>query len=86
MDTQDAFVWTRLDPKQARQKVSQKDKSKRDKRFDLKTAVNTFVHDGDTVAIGGFMDIRQPVVTSHEMMRHGFQDLTLCFQSGGDDG
>jgi glutaconate CoA-transferase subunit A len=83
MDTQNAFVWTGLSPKQARQSVSEKDKSKRDKRFDLKTAVNTFVHDGETVAVGGFVDIRQPVATCQEMIRHGFHDLTLCFQSGG---
>ncbi|MFO7803176.1 MAG: CoA transferase [Desulfovermiculus sp.] len=83
MDTHEEFVWTGLRPEQARQVIAAKDKSKRDKRCDLKTAVDTFVHDNSTVAIGGFVDIRQPIATCHEMIRHGFRDLTLCFQSGG---
>ncbi len=49
----------------------------------LKEAVDTFIKDGDNVGIGGFVDVRQPVAISHEMIRHGFKGLTLSFQSAG---
>ncbi|MGE4560147.1 MAG: CoA transferase subunit A [Desulfobulbus sp.] len=55
----------------------------RDKRMTLKEAVSKFVKDGDNVGIGGFVDVRQPVATCHEMVRQGFKDLTLSFQSAG---
>ena len=77
------MVWTGLNPDEARQALVRKDKSKRDKRSSLKEAVDAFIKDGDNVAVGGFVNIRQPVAIAHEMIRHGFQDLTLSFQSGG---
>lgn len=55
----------------------------RDKRMTLKEAVATFIKDGDNVGIGGFVDVRQPVAICHEMVRKGFKDLTLSFQSAG---
>ncbi|MGI6655401.1 MAG: CoA transferase subunit A [Desulfobulbus sp.] len=55
----------------------------RDKRMTLKEAVNRFIKDGDNIGIGGFVDSRQPVAVCHEMIRHGFKDLTLSFQSAG---
>lgn len=55
----------------------------RDKRMSLKDAVAKFIKDGDNVAIGGFVDVRQPVATTHEMIRQGFKDLTLSWHSAG---
>lgn len=60
-----------------------KDKSMRDKRMSLKEAVSTFIKPGDNIAIGGFVDVRQPVATTHEMIRQGFKDITLSWHSAG---
>jgi glutaconate CoA-transferase subunit A len=77
------MYWTGLNPEEARKSIVSKDKSKRDKRFTLKEAVDTFIKDGDNVSIGGFVNIRQPIAICHEMIRHGFKDMTFSFQSGG---
>ncbi len=77
------MYWTGLSPDQARETLVQKDKSMRDKRMTLKQAVDQFIKDGDNVAIGGFVNIRQPIAITHEMIRHGFKDLTLSWQSAG---
>ncbi len=55
----------------------------RDKRMSLKEAVDQFIKDGDNVGVGGFVDIRQPIAITHEMIRHGFKDLILSWQSAG---
>ncbi|WP_240193401.1 CoA transferase subunit A [Desulfobulbus alkaliphilus] len=47
----------------------------------LKEAVSRFIKNGDNIGIGGFVHVRQPVATCHEMVRQGFKDLTLSFQS-----
>jgi acyl CoA:acetate/3-ketoacid CoA transferase alpha subunit len=49
----------------------------------LKDAVSRFIKDGDNIGIGGFVNIRQPVAITHEMVRQGFKDITLSFQSAG---
>lgn len=83
METSMQMVWTGLSPDEAREALVRKDKSMRDKRMTLKEAVARFVRDGDNVGIGGFVNIRQPVAITHEMVRHGCKDLTLSFQSAG---
>ncbi len=77
------MFWTGLTPDEARTALVSKDKSKKDKRCTLKEAVDTFIKDGDNVAIGGFVNIRQPIAICHEMIRHGFKDMTFSFQSIG---
>jgi glutaconate CoA-transferase subunit A len=77
------MFWTGLSPDQAREALVNKDKSMRDKRMTLKEAVSKFVKSGDNVGIGGFVNVRQPVAICHEMVRQGFKDLTLSFQSAG---
>jgi glutaconate CoA-transferase, subunit A len=81
LDNSTKMFWTGLSPDEAREALVNKDKSMRDKRMSLKEAVSRFVKDGDNVGIGGFVNIRQPVATCHEMVRQGFKDLTLSFQS-----
>ncbi|GBC62459.1 CoA transferase subunit A [Desulfonema ishimotonii] len=83
MEKSSEMFWTGLTPDEARQALVRKDKSKRDKRCTLEDAVARFIKDGDNVAVGGFVNIRQPIAAVHEMIRHGFKDLTLSFQSGG---
>ena len=46
-------------------------------------AVQTFVKNGATIGVGGFVNSRQPVAIAHEIIRQGRKDLTLCFQSAG---
>jgi glutaconate CoA-transferase subunit A len=77
------MFWTGLSPDEARESLVNKDKSMKDKRMTLKEAVSRFIKDGDNVAIGGFVNVRQPIAITHEMVRHGFKDLTLSFQSAG---
>ncbi len=77
------MYWTGLSPDDARKALVNKDKSMRDKRMSLKEAVHQFIKDGDNIGVGGFVDIRQPIAITHEMVRHGFTDLTLSFQSAG---
>lgn len=83
MEKTSEMFWTGLSPDDAREALVNKDKSKRDKRMTLKEAVDKFIKDGDNVGIGGFVNIRQPIAITHEMIRHGFKDLTLSFQSAG---
>lgn len=83
METNAKMFWTGLSPDEAREALVNKDKSMRDKRMTLKEAVSRFVKDGDNVGIAGFVNVRQPVATCHEMVRQGFKDLTLSFQSAG---
>ncbi|PID73557.1 MAG: CoA-transferase [Desulfobacterales bacterium] len=81
MEKDREFFWTGLSPEEARQALADKDKSQRDKRMTLKEAVDTFIKNGDTIGVGGFVNVRQPIAIVHEMIRHGFKDLTLAFQS-----
>lgn len=83
MEKKTDMYWTGLSPDEAREKLVNKDKSMRDKRMTLKQAVGQFIKDGDNVGIGGFVNIRQPIAITHEMVRHGFKDLTLSWQSAG---
>lgn len=76
-------MWTGLSPEEARSLLVQKDKAKRDKRMSLSEAVATFVQDGYTLGIGGFVNSRQPVATVHEIIRQGKQNLILVFHSAG---
>ncbi len=55
----------------------------RDKRMNLKEAVDQFIKDGDNIGIGGFVNNREPISITHEMIRHGFKDITLSWQSAG---
>ncbi len=83
MNKNEKMFWTGLSPDEARKALVKKDKSMRNKQMTLKEAVHLFVKDGDNIGIGGFVDIRQPVAITHELVRHGFTDLTLSFQSAG---
>ncbi len=83
MENNAEMYWTGLTPDKAREALVEKDKSMKDKRMTLKQAVDQFIKNGDNVGIGGFVNIRQPIAITHEMVRHGFKDLTLSWQSAG---
>jgi Acyl CoA:acetate/3-ketoacid CoA transferase, alpha subunit len=65
------MFWTGLSPDEARKALVNKDKSKKDKRMTLKEAVSKFIKNGDNVGIGGFVNLRQPMASCHEMIRQG---------------
>ncbi len=83
MENNAEMYWTGLSPDGAREALVNKDKSMKDKRMTLKQAVSQFIKDGDNVGVGGFVNIRQPIAITHEMVRQGFKDLTLSWQSAG---
>ncbi len=83
MENYAEMYWTGLSPDEARAALVNKDKSMKDRRMTLKEAVSQFIKDGDNVGVGGFVNIRQPIAITHEMVRHGFKDLTLSWQSAG---
>lgn len=46
----------------------------------LKEAIKEFVHDGDSIATGGFMT-REPIAAVYEIIRQNKQDLTLIIDT-----
>jgi glutaconate CoA-transferase, subunit A len=52
-----------------------------DKRMSLGEAVAEFVHDGDTVYLGGFLQM-DPMAAVHELIRQGKSNLTISKAAG----
>jgi glutaconate CoA-transferase subunit A len=77
------MYWTGLSADEARKFTANKNKSKRDKRMNLREAVKKYVRDEDNMGIAGFVNGRQPIAIVHEIIRQGKKDLTLSFQSCG---
>lgn len=76
-----------VDPDEHRRWVSEnKPRTLRDKRMNLREAVDRFVHDGDYVAFGGFGHVRVPMATVHEMIRQRKRNLTLAGKTAVHDG
>jgi len=76
-----AFEWWGPSPEAARSIMVNKSKALKDKRANLRAAVNKYIADGVTIGIGGFVNTRVPVAIVHEIIRKGAQDISLCFQS-----
>lgn len=55
------------------------------KVMSLEEAVSTFVHDGDTIAFGGFVTNKKPYAAAREIIRQGRKDLYLEGGPGGGD-
>ena len=79
--TERAFEWWGPSPEEARSMMVTKSKALKDKRMSLREAVNKYIRDGITIAIGGFVNTRVPIAIVHEVIRKGAKDLSLCFQS-----
>ncbi|MHC1726162.1 MAG: CoA transferase subunit A [Syntrophobacteraceae bacterium] len=80
-DCSQGFSWWGPSPEEARKIMVKKPKGLSDKTTTLKDAVNKYVKDGMSLAIGGFVNTRPPVATVHEIIRKGAKDLSLSFQS-----
>jgi glutaconate CoA-transferase subunit A len=75
------FEWWGLSPEDARKAKISKPRELSDKRTTLKEAVSEFIKDGSNIALGGFVNVRAPIATVHEVIRQGAKDLTLSFHS-----
>lgn len=51
-----------------------------------KEAVETFLHDGDSLCMGGFVMVRQPESIMREIARQGRKNLSLIDESGDYEG
>lgn len=63
-----------------------KSKAMTKKVIDLKTAISTFVNDGDYLGIGGFGMDRLPAAALHEVVRQKKKHLTLAGHTATHDG
>jgi len=51
----------------------------------MQEAVRKYVHDGDHIALGGFVTNKKPYAAVHEIIRQGIKDLYLEGGPGGGD-
>ena len=78
-------VFSDPDPDTARAFFQKKSRIKKDKTMPLKQAVETFVHDGDYLGIGGFGANRTPVAACHEIVRQNKKDLGFAGHTATHD-
>ncbi len=64
-------LFTDPDPDRARRIFRKKDRTQTNKVMNLKKAIESYVHDGEYLAIGGFGANRTPVAACHEIVRQG---------------
>ncbi len=74
------------DPDENRKWILQnKSRELRDKRMSVREAVDTFVHDGDFIAFGGFGHIRIAMALLYEIIRQGKRDLVMAGKTAVHD-
>ncbi|MFK5953219.1 MAG: CoA-transferase [Desulfobacterium sp.] len=73
------------DPDKIRAFFRKKNRKMINKVMDLKTAVETYVHDGDYLAIGGFGANRTPVAACHEIVRQGKKNMGFAGHTATHD-
>ena len=49
----------------------------------LSEAIDKFVHNSDTISLGGFTINRNPMAATYEIIRQGIKDLHMFMHSGG---
>ncbi len=72
-------------PDKAREFFKNKNKKRIKKAISLKEAVDTYVHDGEYLAIGGFGTNRVPVAACHEIVRQGKKDMGFAGHTSSHD-
>jgi glutaconate CoA-transferase subunit A len=78
-------VFSDPDPDAARAFFRKKKRTKTNKVMTLKKAVETFVHDGDYLAIGGFGANRTPIAACHEIVRQGRKNMGFAGHTATHD-
>ena len=72
-------VFSKITPNEFRDHMREKVKNAwRDKRMDIKTAVERFVHDGDYLTMGGVSFVRLSMAAVHEIIRQRRRNLNLA--------
>lgn len=78
-------IFTDPDPDKLRAFFQKKSRIKKDKTMTLKQAVQTFVNNGDYLAIGGFGANRTPVAACHEIVRQQKKHLGFAGHTSTHD-
>lgn len=73
------------DPDRDRRFFQKKDRRMVNKVMDLKTAIETCVHDGNYLAIGGFGANRTPIAACHEIVRQGRKNMGFAGHTATHD-
>ena len=71
-------LFTDPDPDHARAFFQKKSRKMVNKSMTLAKAIETFVHDGDYLAMGGFGGNRSPIAACHEILRQGRKHMGLA--------
>jgi glutaconate CoA-transferase subunit A len=71
-------LFTDPDPDHARAFFQKKSRKMVNKAMPLTKAIETFVHDGDYLAMGGFGGNRSPIAACHEILRQGRKNMGLA--------
>lgn len=78
-------LFTDPDPDKIRAFFRKKNRKMTNKVMNLKTAVETYVHDGDYLAIGGFGANRTPVAACHEIVRQKKKNMGFAGHTATHD-
>jgi len=78
-------LFTDPDADKARAVFRKKTRQMVKKTMELKEAVETFVHDGDYLGIGGFGANRTPMAAMHEIVRQGRKNMGLAGHTATHD-
>ena len=73
------------DPDRDRAFFQKKDRRMVNKVMDLKTAIETFVKDGEYLGIGGFGANRTPIAACHEIVRQGRKNMGFAGHTATHD-
>ena len=72
-------IFSKITPNEFREHMKEKVRNAwRDKRTDIKTAVEEFIHDGDYLTLGGVSFIRLSMTAVHEIIRQKKRNLNLA--------
>lgn len=85
MRREERKIFTEVDPDAMRDLFRRKSKKLENKLMSVKNAVNSMIHDGDYIAIGGFGSIRIPTAALHEIVRQGKKNLGLSGHTSTHD-
>lgn len=78
-------LFTDPDPDHARAFFQKKSRKMVNKAMTLKKAIETFVHDGEYLALGGFGANRTPIAACHEILRQGRKNMGFAGHTSTHD-
>jgi glutaconate CoA-transferase subunit A len=78
-------LFTDIDPDHARAFFQTKSRKMVNKAMTLTKAIETFVHEGEYLALGGFGANRTPIAACHEILRQGRKNMGFCGHTSTHD-